>query len=87
MRFHGEKNVILSTSIGKPNFWFKFSPLDGTCSKVSIYFFFVMATSKTRNVNKTQFWTQCATCWPIYALPIDLALKMQVLPVKKREKN
>ena len=26
------------------------------------------AISRARNVNKTQFWMQCATCWPINAL-------------------
>ena len=26
------------------------------------------AINRARNVNKTLFWIQCATCWPIYVL-------------------
>ena len=28
----------------------------------------IRAINRERIVNKTKFWTQCATCWPIYAL-------------------
>ena len=57
--------------IGKTNFWFKISPLDGVFLKVSRYFVFSnpsKALNKVRIVNKTNFWMLYATWWTIYVL-------------------
>ena len=64
----------LYQSIGKAKFQFRNSPLDGHGYKLADFVIFptsvappLRAISRARNVNKTQFLTQCATCLPFYA--------------------
>ena len=60
--------------IGKSNFWFRISPLDGNCLKISWIYFLAHAVPSSKGINwvrkvsKTKFWTQFATWWSIHAL-------------------
>ena len=43
----------------------------------------VSPVGKVKDVSKTQFWIQCATCWALYALN----KKIFLLPIEPEDEN